>query len=130
MTDKLITQLRMLLQLTQTEASIAETRTAQARTEAVRRELEQNARNAEERAEALQDALRDLGGVPDVVGPVLGRLGAMVKTPLEQTDPLDEALLQDLALEHQLLDRARYLKALAEAAENASVERLADRLIT
>lgn len=130
MTNKLISQLRMLLQLTCTEASIAETRMAQARTEAVRRELEQNARNAEERAELLQEALRDLGGVPDVVGPALGRLGAMVKTPLEQADPLDEALLQDLALEHQLLDRARYLKALAETAENTSVQQLADRLIT
>ncbi len=130
MTDKLISQLRMLLQLTYTEASIAETRTAQARTEAVRRELEQNARNAEERAELLQDALRSLGGVPDVVGPALGRLGALVKTPLEQAESLDEALLQDLSLEHELLDRARYLKALAETAENASVERLAERLIT
>jgi len=130
MTNKLINQLRMLLQLTYTEASIAETRVAQARSEAVRRELEQNARNSEKRAEALQEALRDLGGVPDVVGPALGRLGALVKTPLEQAESLDEALLQDLALEHQLLDRARYLKALAENAENVSVQRLADRLIT
>lgn len=130
MTNKLISQLRMLLQLTYTEASIAETRMGQARSEAVRRELEQNARNCEQRAEAIQEALRDLGGVPDVVGPALGRLGALVKTPLEQGDPLDEALLQDLALEHQLLDRARYLKALAESAENTSVQRLADRLIT
>ena len=130
MTHKLISQLRMLLQLTYTEASIAETRMAQARTEAVRRELEQNARNCEERAELLQDALRDLGGVPDVVRPVIGRLSALVKTPLEQGEPLDEALLQDLALEHQLLDRARYLKALAETAEDVSVQRLADRLIT
>ena len=130
MTNKLISQLRMLLQLTYTEASVAETRMAQARTDAVRRELEQNSRNAEQRAEALQEALRDLGGVPDVVGPALGRLGALVKTPLEQAEPLDEALLQDLSLEHQLLDRARYLKALAETAENTSVQQLADRLIT
>ncbi|HUR74560.1 MAG TPA: ferritin-like domain-containing protein [Sporichthya sp.] len=130
MTNKLIAQLRTLLQLTYTEASIAETRVAQARSEAVRRELRQNARNAEQRAEALQNALRDLGGVPDVVGPALGRLGAIVKTPLEQTFPLDEALLQDLALEHQLLDRARYVKALAETAEDASVQQLAERLIT
>ena len=126
----LLTQLRTLLDLTHTEIQVAETRVTQARTEAVRRELEQNARNAEQRAELLQEALRDLGGVPDVVGPVLGRLSALVKTPLEQTEPLDEALLQDLALEHELLDRARYLKALAETAEDASVQQLAERLIT
>jgi bacterioferritin (cytochrome b1) len=129
MNNKLIAQLRMLLQLTYTEASIAETRVAQARTEAVRRELQQNARNSEQRAELLQEALRDLGGVPDVIRPALGRLGAMVKTPLEQGASLDEALLQDLALEHQLLDRARYLKTLAETAENASIQHLAERLI-
>lgn len=129
MTDKLISQLRTLLQLTCTEGTIAQTRTGQARTEAVRRELEQNARNAEQRARLLQDALRDLGGVPDVVSPALGRLGAIMKTPLEQGEPLDEALLQDLALEHELLSRARYVKALAEAAEDVSVQRLADRLI-
>lgn len=130
MTHKLISQLRMLLQLTYTEASIAETRMAQARSESVRRELEQNARNAEQRAELLQEALRNLGGVPDVVGPAIGRLGALVKTPLEQAEPLDEALLQDLALEHELLDRARYVKALAETAEERSIQDLADRLIT
>ncbi len=38
-TSKLITQLRTLLQLTHTEAQIAQARQAQARTEAVRREL-------------------------------------------------------------------------------------------
>ncbi|WP_214367829.1 ferritin-like domain-containing protein [Pseudonocardia sp. H11422] len=43
---------------------------------------------------------------------------------------MDEALLSDLALEHQLLDRARYLGALAEAAGESGVRRLAERLVT
>ncbi len=39
-------------------------------------------------------------------------------------------MLGDLALEDQLLDRARYTKALAVAAKHSDVEALADRLIT
>src|SRR5437868_4484551 len=39
-------------------------------------------------------------------------------------------LLQDLQLEHQLLDRATYLKVLAEKAELPKVRQLAERLIT
>lgn len=127
---KLVTQLRTLLQLTHAEAQIADVRVAQARTEAVRRELEQNAGNARERAQMLTDTLRELGGTPAIVGPVLGRAAALLKTALEQAEPLDEALLQDLALEHQLLDRARYLKVLADRAEQAQVRKLAERLIT
>jgi hypothetical protein len=126
---KIQEQLRILLQLTQTEAQIAQTRVGQARTEAVRRELEQNGRNAEERARAIGDALRELGGFPDVVTPVLGRVSAFVKTTLEQVEPLSEALLQDLQLEHQLVDRARYVKVLGTAAERKSVVALAERLI-
>ncbi len=132
MTDnaKIIVQLRTLVQLTQTEAQIAEVRVAQARTEAVRRELTQNARHAGERTKALTDTLRDLGGVPDVLTPTFGRLAAIVKSAVDQTEPLDEALLQDLALENQLVDRARYLKSLATTAELPKVVKLADRLIT
>ncbi len=40
--------------------------------------------------------------------PALGRLSGLAKTTLERAEPLEEALLGDLALEHQLLDRARY----------------------
>ncbi|MPQ96613.1 ferritin-like domain-containing protein [Modestobacter sp. I12A-02628] len=129
-TSKLIAQLRALVLLTQTEEQVARTRTAQARTDAVRRELEQNADNARERTEALTEQLRRLGGVPDVVTPALGRLGAVVKATLEQAEPLDEALLQDLLLEHQLLDRATYLKVLAQTAEQPAVVALAERLVT
>ena len=129
-TTRLLAQLRTLLDLTNTEIQIAETRIIQARTEAVRRELTQNADNGRERAEAIQASIRELGGYPDVIGPFLGRAAAAVKALTEQAEPFDEALLGDLALEDQLLDRARYTKALAIAAKNKDVERLADRLIT
>ncbi len=129
-TTTLIAQLRALLMLTQTEEQIARTRVAQARTDAVRRELTQNADHAAERTEAIATELRRLGGVPDVVTPALGRLNAVVKSTFEQAEPLDEALLQDLALEHQLLDRATYLKVLAETADQPRVRELAERLVT
>jgi hypothetical protein len=131
MTDTiLITQLRALLTLTQTEEQVARIRISQARTDAVRRELQQNADHAAERTTAITDQLRELAGFGDVVAPVLGRLTALVKGALEQAEPIDEALLQDLQLEHQLLDRATYLKVLAEAAGKPKVHALAERLIT
>lgn len=129
-TTNLIAQLRALLLLTQTEEQVARTRTVQARTDAVRRELQQNADNAASRSEAIARTLRDLGGVPDVVTPAIGRLGAVVKATVEQAAPVDEALLSDLSLEHQLLDRATYLKVLAQTAKQARVVSLAERLIT
>jgi hypothetical protein len=103
---------------------------SQARTEAVRRELTQNAENGRIRSEAIEKAIRDLGGFPDTIGPLLGRAAAAVKALTEQAQPFDEALLGDLALEDQLLDRARYIKALAVAAKRSDVEALAERLIT
>ncbi|OBG25802.1 ferritin-like domain-containing protein [Mycobacterium sp. 852002-51057_SCH5723018] len=129
-TTRLLAQLRTLLDLTNTEIQIAETRVVQARTEAVRRELSQNAANGRKRADALEAAIRKLGGYPDVIGPFLGRAAAVVKALTEQAEPFDEALLGDLALEDQLLDRARYAKALAVAAKRQDIENLADRLIT
>jgi hypothetical protein len=129
-TATLIRQLRALLSLTQTEEQIARIRVTQARTDAVRRELEQNAAHAAERTTAITRQLRELAGFGDVVAPALGRLTALVKGTLEQAEPIDEALLQDLQLEHQLLDRAIYLKVLAETAEEPKVKALAERLIT
>jgi ferritin-like metal-binding protein YciE len=126
---KLIHQLRALVLLTQTEEQVARTRIAQARTDAVRRELTQNADNAAERTRLIAEQLRRLGGVPDVVTPAIGRLSAAIKAFFEHGEPLDEALLQDLLLEHQLLDRATYLKALAESAGETKVRQLAERLI-
>ncbi|MFP5371253.1 MAG: ferritin-like domain-containing protein [Actinomycetes bacterium] len=127
---KLVNQLRALVLLTQTEEQVARTRISQAATEAVRRELTQNADNAAARTLEITDQLRALGGVPDVVTPALGRLGAVVKATLEQAEPIEEALLQDLQLEHQLLDRATYLKVLADQAEEPKVRQLAEKLIT
>lgn len=114
-TSTVLAQLRTVLDLTNTEIQVAETRVSQARTDAVRRELSQNAANGRARAEAIEAAIRKLGGFPDVIGPLLGRAAAAVKALTEQAQPFGEALLGDLALEHQLLDRARYIKALAVA---------------
>lgn len=125
----IISELRALLRMTETEIQIAETRRAQARTEAVERELAQNADNGRARATAIAAALRAEGGVPDVVNSTVGRLSAVAKSNLEQGQPLTEAILGDLALEHQLQDRARLLKALATAARSNDTVRLADRLI-
>jgi hypothetical protein len=129
-TTTLIAQLRALLTLTQTEEQIARIRVTQARTDAVRRELEQNAAHAAQRTTAIAAQLRELAGVGDVVAPALGRLTALVKGALDQAEPIEEALLQDLQLEHQLLDRATYLKVLAEAADQPKTKALAERLIT
>lgn len=129
-TTKVMFQLRMLAQLTQNEIQIARIRVAQATTDAVRRELEQNADNGVARLELLLRTIRDLGGVPDVVTPVIGRVSALVKSQVEQASPLEEALLTDLTLEHQLLDRAIYLKTLAETAKLTSVAKVAERLVT
>ncbi|MGZ4545638.1 MAG: ferritin-like domain-containing protein [Blastococcus sp.] len=128
--SKLIHQLRALALLTQTEEQVARTRISQARTEAVRRELTQNADHAGERSILITEQLRALGGVPDVVTPALGRLSAVLKAAFEQAFPLEEALLGDLQLEHQLLDRATYLKVLAEKTGTAKVRQLAEKLIT
>ena len=127
---KMINQLRALLLLTQTEEQVARTRISQARTDAVRRELTQNADNAADRTQAIADQLRAIGGVPDVITPAIGRLGAVVKATLEQAGPIEDALLQDLQLEHTLLDRATYLKVLADTAGQTKVKALAERLVT
>jgi hypothetical protein len=122
--------LRALVLLTQTEEQVARTRISQARTDAVRRELTQNADNAAKRSLEITEQLRTLGGVPDVVTPAIGRLGAILKATFEQAAPFEEALLSDLTLEHQLLDRATYVKVLADQAELTKVRQLAEKLIT
>ena len=127
-TDKLIGQLRTLHHLTNSEIQVAQTRLAQARNDTVRQQFTTNAANAQERATLIAAALRELGGVPDVITPALGRAAALAKAVVEQGQPLTGALFGDLALEHQLLDRARYLEALADAADNIDIRLLARRL--
>jgi hypothetical protein len=127
---KIINQLRALVLLTQTEEQVARTRISQARTEAVRRELTQNADNAAKRSLEITEALRSLGGVPDVVTPAIGRLTAILKATFEQAAPLEDALLTDLQLEHALHDRATYVKVLADQAGETKVRQLAEKLIT
>jgi DNA-binding ferritin-like protein len=126
---KIINQLRALVLLTQTEEQVARTRISQARTDAVRRELTENADNAATRTLEITEQLRAIGGVPDVVTPAFGRASAMLKATFEQAAPFEEALFTDLQLEHQLLDRATYLKVLADQANEAGVRRLAEKLI-
>ena len=65
---ELITQLNALLRLTAHEAATARARVAQATTDETRKELTENARNSDRRAGALRQAVRDLGGAPDLVG--------------------------------------------------------------
>src|SRR5687767_11519739 len=127
---KIINQLRALVLLTQTEEQVARTRISQARTDAVRRELTQNADNAGKRSLEIVEALRSTGGVPDVVTPAFGRASAILKATFEQAAPFEEALFSDLQLEHQLLDRATYLKVLADQAGETKVRQLAEKLIT
>jgi hypothetical protein len=126
----LIAQLRTVLELTHTEVQVAETRIAQARTDAVRKELTENARHGRERALTIESAIRELGGFPELVGPFIGRAAAAFKALVEQAQPFDEAILGDLVLEHELLDRARYIKALAVTAQRKDIEGLATKLIT
>jgi hypothetical protein len=53
----------------------------------------------------------------------------MLKATFEQAAPFEEALFSDLQLEHQLLDRATYLKVLADQAGETKVRQLAEKLI-
>src|SRR3954462_9790362 len=86
-TAKILNQLRALVLLTQTEEQVARTRVSQARTDAVRRELNQNADHAAERTQPTPAQLRPRGGVPDVVPPAIARLPAVLKAPFEQAEP-------------------------------------------
>ena len=130
MSDKtdLVTQLNALLRLTNTEIMVAETRRAQASTPDFERELAANADMGRRRAEMLADSVRELGGVPDVVGVAAGRLTASAKAALEQGQEFIEAVLGDLALEQELLARTRVAAMMAEYLEVRSVRRTLERL--
>lgn len=127
-TAAVVAQLRTLEQLTRTENQVARIRVLQARTPQTRRELEDNAGRAAHRLTRIQEALRELDAVPDVVGTLAGRILALVKSQAEQAQRFDEALLGDLALERQLQDRSRYLQALTANGPDR-VHRLAADLV-
>jgi hypothetical protein len=124
----LVTQLNALLRLTNTEIMIAETRRGQATTDDIERELAANADKARERVRMISDSIRDIGAVPDVVGVATGRLAAAAKTAAEQGQDVTEALLGDLALEHQLLDRTRLAMMLAQQLNVRGPQRTLERL--
>ena len=97
-TATLVTQLRALERLTRTEVKVGRVRVAQARTEAVRRELEQNADNGVRRTQRIVAQLQALDAVPDVVSPAVSAVVALFTSTLEQSQPVEEALFNDLAL--------------------------------
>jgi bacterioferritin (cytochrome b1) len=107
---------------------IAQTRRAQATTPDFERELAANADKANERSRLLAEAIRSLGGFPDVVGGVVGRVGAAMKASAEQGQDLAEALLGDLALEHELRDRAQLARMLAEQLRETKTVKVLDRV--
>jgi bacterioferritin (cytochrome b1) len=119
--NALMNELVALLRLTRAEAQIARVRVVQARREEIRRDLEDNATEADARSARIQDAIRQLGGTPDVLADAFGRVTALTKVTTEQVQPLSEGLLGDLALEHQLLDRVVFARVLAEASDEPSV---------
>jgi bacterioferritin (cytochrome b1) len=113
--DMLVAELQNLLRLTAFEQTIAAVRRSQAATSSIADELRANYAKSVERSQLLQDAVRQAGGVPDVVGSALSKAGAFVQTQVNQVQTLQGALLGDLALEHQLRERTRYARTLAES---------------
>jgi bacterioferritin (cytochrome b1) len=126
----LLSELQDLLRLTAFEQTVAGIRRSQASSTPIAGELAANAEKAGERRALLSDAVRQLGGVPDVVGATLGRAGALVQGQLNQVQTLQGALLGDLALEHELRERARYARTLADSLGYAQVLPVLDRLDT
>jgi bacterioferritin (cytochrome b1) len=126
--NELLRQLNALLRLTQTEIMIAETRRSQATSSDIERELAANADKGREHSGMLADAIRSLGGAPDVTGVFVGRLAASTKAMAEQGQDLVDALVGDLAVEHELLDRTRFAAMLAQQRQTRQLEPVLDRL--
>jgi bacterioferritin (cytochrome b1) len=126
--EMLLSELKDLLRLTAFEQTVATVRRAQARTSPIERELAENAHKAGERLDLLKSAVASLGGAPDLVTPALGRAGAFVQTQVNQVQTLQGALLGDLALEHQLRERTRYARTLAQSLGEEQVLPVLDRL--
>jgi bacterioferritin (cytochrome b1) len=128
--EMLLTELQDLLRLTAFEQTIATVRRTQARTTPLAQELAANAEKAAERLRLLKVAVGQVGGVPDVVGAGLGRMGAFLTTQLNQVQTLQGALMGDLTLEHQLRERTRYARTLAQSLGETSLLPVLDRLET
>lgn len=126
--NMLLNELKDLLRLTAFEQAVASVRRTQAATDPIAQELAANAEKAGERIALLGQTVRQVGGVPDVVGPFLGRAGAFLQSQLNQVQTLQGALLGDLALEHSLRERARYARTLAVSLGEVSVIPVLDRL--
>ena len=126
--DMLVSELQQLLRMTAFEQTIATVRRAQARSTDIAEELRANALKSAERQTLLAGAVKQVGGVPDVVGSALGKAGAFATTQLNQVQTLQGALLGDLALEHELRERARYARTLAESLGYSQVLPVLDRL--
>ena len=126
--DMLVSELQNLLRMTAFEQTIATVRRIQAASSDISTELAENAKKSAERQALLAGAVRQVGGVPDVVGPLLGKASAFLTTQVNQVQTLQGALLGDLALEHELRERARYARNLAETLGYAQVIPVLDRL--
>lgn len=128
--DMLVSELQQLLRMTAFEQSIATVRRVQGASTDIATELAENAKKAAERQALLAGAVKQVGGVPDLVGPLLGKAGAFFQTQFNQVQTLQGALLGDLALEHSLRERARYARSLAESLGYSQVIPVLDRLET
>ena len=126
--DMLLSELQDLLRLTAFEQTIATVRRSQAASTPIAEELKANAAKSGERGRLLADAVRQLGGVPDVVGATVSKVGALAQTQLNQVQTLQGALLGDLALEHSLRERTRYARTLAESLGQRQVLPVLERL--
>lgn len=124
---QLVSELQQLLRLTATEAAVARLRTTQAATEAFRREITENAEGADAQVTELREVIAGFGTAPDLVGAALGRASAFAQTVSAQGLPLTEAMLADLGLEHALVERARFVAAIADTAKRTDLVELARR---
>lgn len=125
---QILSELAALQRLTSTEQAVAQIRIAQARTDRIAQDLRDNVAEAAERMALIGEQIRALGRLPDVLGSTVGRAGAALRATLEQGVDLTEALLGDLALEHQLHERARMLRLLGAAGGRTEVAELGKRL--
>lgn len=124
----LLEALHSLHRLTATEVTVAGVRALQARDGELRRELRENRRRAKERQGAIALTIRELGGIPTVLSPALGKGIAFLKAQLDGSSTFTSALLGDLALEATLLERARFTGRLAQRLGQSEVVVLCGRL--